>query len=57
MGRKGANKRKPKASSWPVSKANQSGSGSDLVKEKDAPLNKAGMQPLAESKKVRKKGN
>ena len=57
MGRKGANKRKPKASSWPVSKTNQSGSVTELVKEKGAPLNQAGRQPLAESKKVHKKGS
>ena len=57
MGRKGANKRKPKASSWPVSKTNQSGSVTELVKEKGAPLNKTGMTPLAESKKAHKKGN
>ena len=57
MGRKGANKRKPKASSWPVSKTNQSGSVTELVKDKGAPLNKAGMNPLAESNKSHKKGN
>ena len=57
MGRKGNSKRKPKAASWPVSKANQGGSVTELVKDKGAPLNKAGLNSLTEVKKVHKKGN
>ncbi len=56
MGRKGASKRKPKAAVWPVSKTNQSGIVIDLMKDKSAPLNKAGANPLAGSNKAHKKG-
>ncbi len=56
MGRKGANKRKPKANSWPVSKNNQNSSVTELIKDKGAPLHKAGTPPLAELNQAHKKG-
>jgi len=51
MGRKGTNKGKP------VSKNKQSGSSiTELVKDKGAPVNKVGANPLAESNKAHKRG-
>jgi hypothetical protein len=50
MGRKGTNKSKP------VSKNKQNGSVIELMRDKGAPLNKAGANPLAESNKAHKKG-
>ena len=57
MGRKGVNKRKPKAVFRPVSKTNQSSNLSELVRDNGAPVNKAGANPLTESNKAHKKGN
>lgn len=55
MGRKGANKRKPKANSWPVSKTNSNNSATDLVKGKEAPLSQGNSNSFTESNKTQKK--
>lgn len=55
MGHKGNSIRKPKASSLPVSKANQNSSVGDLVKDKGAPLSKGGANLTGETNKAQKK--
>ncbi|HEY3311355.1 MAG TPA: hypothetical protein VGK00_06910 [Anaerolineales bacterium] len=61
MGRQAANKRKPKANSWPVSKTGRSGNLNEIVKDKGAPLNNAVgnavSKPATGSNKAHKKGN
>jgi hypothetical protein len=57
MGRQAANKRKPKANSWPVSKTDRSGNLNEIVKDKGAPLNNVVTKPATGSNKTHKKGN